>query len=103
MNLLDARNEVADRIFDDFDFIGEEIVDADGWETVTPGTEMSRKVYLADDSGTSLAGHMTIVFDGVDSTTPVEAYAMLNGDLIGSMTTEQLARYSEPAANDLAR
>lgn len=101
MDLLDTRTEIADRIFDDFDFVGEEIVDADGWESVVPGTEMSRKIYLDNGSEPSLPGHLTIVFADGDSSIPVEAYAMMNGDLIGSMTAAQLGRYAVPETSNV--
>jgi DICT domain-containing protein len=97
MDTIELRNDVADRIFADFEF-SVPVVDADGWEFTTPGVEMIRKVYFDTDATQSEAGHLTIVFDGIDSAQPIEAYAMLRGNFAGQLSAADLAKYAEPDA-----
>lgn len=86
--MLNERQVVANEIFSHFHFGHNlEVEGDDGWESVTPGCEMSKKVYLRDidtpDSDTFVAV-MTVVFEN-NNATPVEAYALLlsNGNFIG--------------------
>lgn len=85
--LEDNRQLVADHIYQTFEFGSDvEVEDSSGWEYEVPGTEMTRMVFFrstSDDQGDSIKGYLTVRFEGMDSFTPAEAYAHMNGVDIG--------------------
>lgn len=92
-----SRAALADKAFSDYDFgDGVEVIDADGWEYMTPGTERSRKVYVEterEDDGPAPRWtlNFTVLFNESDGALK-EAYAIdEKGQIWGSMPVEQIA------------
>jgi len=89
MNLNDLqqqRDAAANQAFEDYDFLDAGVEPPGGWEYVTPGTEMTRPVFLApveEDEGTEKVT-FTVRFKGVSSAEVVEAYAITrHGNIFG--------------------
>lgn len=91
-----ARRRAADIAFLSYDFgAANQVEDSSGWEYVTPGNEMTRKVFLRpiEESQTATdVAHFTVVFEP-SSATIKEAYAMMaaSGAKIGRMPVVQSA------------
>lgn len=89
--LSESRYLQADNAFQGFDFLTE-VEGCDGWESIIPGDEMTRKVWLFAEDQISQEVTFTVRF------TPhtdkiAEVYAITqNGNLIGasSAVTEQI-------------
>lgn len=88
-----TRNRIADELFAKYDF-GIEVEDSDGWERETPGTVLTRVVYLVSDENGSdgeedratLKAYFTVVFDSVESCNVKDVYAItVNGEIFGSL------------------
>ena len=88
------RQSAADRAFEQYDF-GTAVEASDGWESLRPGTYMTRRVYLADDERAGSATvpcWFTVVFRHVDSDEVVEAYAMNeHGSVFGRLEDSEEA------------
>lgn len=87
------RRDTADNIYHDYDF-GYEVESANGWEYVTPGTEMTKVVYLVnpdDADADSIQGTFTVRFESEISNVPVEAYANVRGEIVGNIMGGTLA------------
>ena len=64
-NLTTLRNEAADREWLDYDFSDNVVEDTNGWQYTTPGTEMTRVIFLKNTEnpdGDSVKANFTVVF-----------------------------------------
>lgn len=94
--LSQARQDAAEDAYQRYDFTDVNIESHDGWESTTPGTEMSRKVYFKPDLGEHIDSSevlsFTVRFASVDSAELVEAYALTaKGDEVGFMPAKNQA------------
>jgi hypothetical protein len=84
----DSRHKAADRAFEQYDF-GTAVEASDGWESLRPGTYMTRRVYLTDDEraeAPTVPCWFTVVFRNVASDEVAEAYAMnAHGSVFGTL------------------
>lgn len=99
-DLADARLEIADRIYENFDF-SYNIVDGQGWEWTEPGKEMQKPVFVEDsddNSAPSIPGYLVVRFQDEGSVMPVEAYAVVRGQVVGNVTGGKLADYVRSGA-----
>lgn len=97
-DLADKREEIADRIYEGFDF-SYNVVDAHGWEWTEPGKEMQRTVFVEDpddNSAPSIAGYLVVRFQDEGSAVPVEAYAVVRGQVVKSIAGAKLEDYVQP-------
>ena len=80
-----TRRQAADRAFAVFDFEGVQVESADGWEGVTPGTELTRTIYIASETGSPTERALYGAFSrNVASEEIIEVYAITNnGQLFG--------------------
>lgn len=94
--LSQARQDAANAAYQQYDFSDVAIESHDGWESTTPGTEMSRKVYFKPDLGEHIdcseTLSFTVRFASIDSAEVVEAYALTaKGDEVGFMPADNPA------------
>ena len=94
-----CRHAAEDRAFEQYDF-GMAVEASDGWETLRPGTYMTRREYLENDESAeaaTVACWFTVVFRHIDSAEVAEAYAMNEqGGVFG--TLEESAEAASAAA-----
>lgn len=89
MNLNDLqqlRDAAATQAFEAYDFLDARVEGSSGWEYITPGTEMTRPVFLApveEEEGTEMVS-FTVRFKDASSAEVVEAYAITHhGNIFG--------------------
>jgi hypothetical protein len=72
------RLQAASHAFASYDFGDTRIEATGGWEWTSPGTEMTRTLFLAplEDADSTERAHFTVRFADVDSVDVVEAYAL---------------------------
>lgn len=103
-SLADRRNSAADDELAAYDFWHETVIDADGWEHVTPGDRYERTIYFqnADNpEGDSVKGSFAVIFDGHHSAAIREVYAQIAGNIFGSRSpAERDPREGEPDHED---
>ena len=89
--LQQTRDEVADQAFAAYDFDAD-VVDSDGWSYDTPGNEMTRRIYIAnedDPDGDSISAYFTVRFTNNTSADLEEAYAITrSGNIFGHLPDE---------------
>lgn len=85
-DLQQKRDAAATRAFEAYDFLDARVEGSSGWECVTPGTEMTRPVFLApveEEEGTEKVT-FTVRFKDASSAEVVEAYAIAHhGNIFG--------------------
>ncbi|MBC8742006.1 hypothetical protein F6X40_36315 [Paraburkholderia sp. UCT31] len=90
-NLIEQREAAANAAFEAYDFHDAQVEAVNGWEFCSPGTEMTRAIFLAPiegGEGTDLA-HFTVRFRGYDSAEIAEVYAIAqSGNIFGRMPEE---------------
>jgi hypothetical protein len=85
-DLLTRRSEAAEAEWQGYDFGPEVVEDASGWESETPGREMSRPVYFRDaedPDGPTIAGRFVVEFGADDSDEVIGARATIGGNDVG--------------------
>lgn len=105
MNLNEARQAAADAAYMAYDFSDVEVEDHGGWESTSPGVEMTRKVFIKAEMSENLdateALNFTVRFASVDSAEVVEAYALTarHGCEVGFMppSTRESTRAATPS------
>ncbi len=76
-----VRSVAADAEFEAYDFGAATVEDADGWESVTPGSSMTRVVHLAnveDPDGPTDKCSFTVLFENDENAVVVDAYALVH-------------------------
>lgn len=96
--LLKSRAEIADRIFETYDFGEYEIVDHEGWEYCVPGLSMTKIFYIDADGDASQRGSFTVQFRSESSLVVTDASAMVDGEIIGFRTVDPNLTTEEPLA-----
>lgn len=85
-DMQQQRDAAATRAFEAYDFLDARVEGSSGWEYMTPGTEMTRPVFLApveEDEGTETVS-FTVRFRDASSAEVVEAYAITrHGNIFG--------------------
>jgi hypothetical protein len=96
--LEDRRIDAADRALEDYKFVGFDVEDLDGWEWTSPGSTMTRVIWIDDReaSGELRKATFTVVFQGDFSAIIVECYATLDGTNIGNWPSDAPSRKQEP-------
>lgn len=75
--LSEARHAAAQEAFSVYDFGTNQIEDMGGWETTTPGLEMTRAIYLStEEGGPTQKAHFTVRFKDSQIVEVLEAYAI---------------------------
>lgn len=77
-DLTTLRNEAAEQEWHNYDFGDSVVESANGWQYTTPGTEMTRVIFLENSEnpeGDSVKAYFTVVFKDETSAQVEEAYA----------------------------
>lgn len=72
----ELRQSAAERAFEEYNFDGVTVEEADGWESEVPGSEWRRVVYLLDDDGQRERAYFVVRFRNNESAEVAEAYAI---------------------------
>lgn len=89
-SLHKLRQEAAEAAFSNHDFTDAQVSEISGWEYEQPGFEYTRTVFYVNPDnpgGDTLKGHFTVVFESATSAKVRDAYAMIDGNLIGQLDT----------------
>jgi len=82
------------KALEQYDFGDNVVGEMSGWEYEEPGVEFTRALFFGnsnDPDGDTMKGHFTVVFEDAKSAKVRDAYAMIDGNLVG-----ELAIYSQP-------
>lgn len=90
-DLQQRRQDAADREFEAYEFGELKVGEADGWSYDTPGSEMTRAIWIERDDGPDLQAHFTVRFVAVDSAEIEDAFGRLNGEDIGQRAAPAVA------------
>lgn len=91
-----SRSRVAERIFEEYAFGSATVAAANGWEI--SGHEWVRVLFFEADNpdDDSVKGHFALVFRP-NTSSVVDAYAMIDGNLIGARGDEMSVQCSDVA------